>query len=225
VLDVASGTGEAALIALSMVGSSGTVIGVDIAPEMLEAARTRLSTPLFRPMAADGHALPFRADSFDAVFCQLGLQFFRGPALGLQEFRRVLRPGAWAAVCVHASPDRAPMFSVLADTLSKFMPERRDVLQMSFALADQGRLEKLLAGAGFRDVRVEREIRSDVMESFDEYWEPIETGVGSQPQTYLALTETDRRAVRETVKAKLSQFESEGKLSMSIEMLIGSGRA
>jgi ubiquinone/menaquinone biosynthesis C-methylase UbiE len=225
VLDVATGTGEAALAALSIVGSSGTVIGADIAPEMLEAACVRLGAPSFRPVASDGQALPFRDDSFDAVVCQLGLQFFPHPGQGLREFRRVLRPGAWAAVCVLSSPDRAPMFGVLADTLSNLWPERRDVLLLSFALADQGRLEKLFASAGFQDVQVEREIRSDIMESFDEYWEPIETGTGSIPQTYVALSEPDRRAVREKVRAQLAQFETDGKLSMSVEMLIGRGRA
>ena len=93
VLDVATGTGEAALMTLPIVGSSGLVIGADIAPEMLEAARIRLNAPLFRPVATDGQALPFRDASFDCVICQLGLQFFPDPGLGLMEFRRVLRRG------------------------------------------------------------------------------------------------------------------------------------
>jgi hypothetical protein len=126
---------------------------------------------------------------------------------------------------VHASPDRAPRVSVLADTLSTLVPEQREVLHLSFALADQGRLEKLFAGAGFRGVEVKREVRSETFENFDEYWEPIETGVGQLPQTYLALSEPDRRSVREQVRARLAQFETGGKLSMSMEMLIGRGRA
>ena len=80
-------------------------------------------------------------------------------------------------------------------------------------------------GAGFRDVRVEREIHSEIMESFDEYWEPIETGTGSQPQTYLTLSKSDRRAVRQEVRAQLARLETDGKLSMNVEMLIGRGRA
>lgn len=225
VLDVATGTGEAALMALTIVGASGLVIGSDIAPEMLEAARIRLNAPSFRPVAADGQALPFKDGSFGAVVCQLGLQFFPDPTIGLKEFRRVLRRGAWAAVCVHSTPDRTPMWSVLAETLSSFLPERRNFLYLSWALADQGRLERLFVDAGFRDIRVEREIRSDVIESFDEYWEPIETGTGQQPQSYLALAEADRRSVREKVKAQFAQFQTNGKLSMSAEMLIGRGRA
>jgi ubiquinone/menaquinone biosynthesis C-methylase UbiE len=98
VLDVSTGTGEAALMALPIVGSAGAVVGADISPEMVGAARARLKATLFWPVAADGQELPFKEGSFDAVICQLGLQFFSDPALGLKEFRRVLRPGTWAAV-------------------------------------------------------------------------------------------------------------------------------
>ncbi len=225
VLDVSTGTGEAALMALPTVGASGAVIGADIAPAMLVGARDRLKDPLFYPVAADGQALPFKSGTFDAVICQLGLQFFPDPARGLAEFYRVLRHGCCAAVCVISTPDRAPMFGVLADVLSRFVPEQRDLLQLSFALADANRLEHMFAGAGFREVRVERVQRQDTIGSFDEYWDPIESGVGSQPQLYVALSEVDRRAVREEVKSRLSPFLSNGHLMMSIEMLIGAGRA
>jgi hypothetical protein len=40
----------------------------------------------------------------------------------------------------------------------------------------------LLIGAGFREVRVERQTREDGFDSIDEYWEPIEAGIGSIPQ-------------------------------------------
>src|SRR5262245_17743863 len=113
VLDVSTGTGEAALIALPAVGASGAVIGADIAPAMLVGARERLRDPLFCPVAADGQALPFMSGVFDAVICQLGLQFFPDPARGLAEFYRVLKHGCRAAVCVISTPDRAPMFGVL----------------------------------------------------------------------------------------------------------------
>src|SRR6266404_4890284 len=51
VLDVSTGTGEAALMALPAVGVSGVVIGADIAPAMLVGARDRLKDPLFCPVA------------------------------------------------------------------------------------------------------------------------------------------------------------------------------
>jgi hypothetical protein len=45
------------------------------------------------------------------------------------------------------------------------------------------------------------------------------------PLAYLALSEARREAVREEVSAALLPFMSKGRLEMSIEMLIGSGRA
>ena len=225
VLDISTGTGEAALKVLPTVGVSGVVIGADIAPAMLVGARDRLKDPAFFPVAADGQALPFKNGGFDAVLCQLGLQFFPDPARGLTEFCRVLRPGRCAAVCVISAQERAPMWGILADVLSRFVPEQRDLLHLSFALADEKHLEHMFATAGFREVRVERMQREDTVGSFDEYWEPIETGVGSQPQIYVALPEAHRRAVRDEVKARLSPFGSNGRLTMSVEMLVGIGRA
>jgi len=69
------------------------------------------------------------------------------------------------------------------------------------------------------------ERRDDTVASFDEYWEPIEAGVGSLPQAYLMLSEADRLSVREEARARLSQFDSDGRLLMSVDMLIASGRA
>lgn len=226
VLDVSTGTGEAALMALPIVGASGFVVGADISPQMLRVARDRLRAPLFWPVAADGQALPFQDASFDSVVCQLGLQFFPDPARGLKEFRRVLRGNGNLVICVISTPDRAPMWGILADAISRYVPDAlRRTLYLSFSLADPARLESLLAGAGFRDIRIAREEREGVTENLDEYWEPIEAGIGSIPQSYLALSETDRRTVRDEVKSRLSQFESNGKLLMSLETLIARARA
>src|SRR5438270_7346122 len=79
VLDVSTGTGEASLAIIPRIGSSGLLVGVDIAAAMLQAARGRLTKSAFLPVAADGQALPFADASFDAVVCQLGLQFFPIP--------------------------------------------------------------------------------------------------------------------------------------------------
>src|SRR5262245_24082213 len=152
VLDVATGPGEAAEGAVSAVKQAGLVVGVDISPAMLKAASARIGDGTFRPVATDGQVLAFRSGSFDAVVCQLGLQFFPDPAQGLSEFRRVLRPGRCTAVCVISTADRAPMWGVLADTLSQHLPEQREVLHLSFSLADPDRLAHLLTMAGFRGV-------------------------------------------------------------------------
>jgi ubiquinone/menaquinone biosynthesis C-methylase UbiE len=223
ILDVATGTGEAALMASSVVGHSGVIIGADISPAMLEAARARLPLP-FRAVATDGQSLAFRDGSFDAVICQLGLMFFPDPARGLAEFRRVLHSGRCAAVCVISTPDRAPMWGILAETLSQYLPDQREAFHLSFSLAQAPRLDQMLGAAGFRDTRVTRETRDGTVESLDEFWAAIEFGTGQLPLAYLTLSEPRRREIREEVNAGLSQFTRNGRLEVSVEMLIGRGR-
>jgi len=87
------------------------------------------------------------------------------------------------------------------------------------------RLEGLFHDAGLQDINVERVSREGTIDGFDDYWEPIEEGVGQIPQAYHALSETDRRSVREAVRSRLAQYESaDGKLTMNVEMAAGGHR-
>ena len=224
VLDICTGTGEVAVAALPLIGATGILVGADISPEMVRSARKRVDNPQFLSIVTDGQALAFRDDCFDAVVCQLGLQFFPNPAQGLSEFRRVLRPGGKASICVISTPDRAQIAGPLAETLGRYLPEKRHIFMSSFSLGDSTRLEGLLRGSGFTNVSVVRDMRGTEAGSFEEYWDSVEAGIGSIPQSYLLLSEADRRAVREEVRAKLAKFEVDDALHLSVEMLIGSGR-
>jgi SAM-dependent methyltransferase len=89
-LDVACGTGIVARIAAARVGQTGAVVGVDLNPGMLSVARSVASTdsrssgPL-QWQEASADKLPFPGESFDVVYCQLGLQFFADRAAALRE--------------------------------------------------------------------------------------------------------------------------------------------
>ena len=113
----------------------------------------------------------------------------------------------------------------MAETLSRRLPDQREALLLSFALAGPARLQHLLLTAGFHDLSVTRASHQDVIASFRDYWAPIEAGTGQIPQAYLALSESSRRAVREEVRAELAEFEFDGRLVMTVEMLIGAARA
>src|SRR4030095_4501974 len=56
ILDVATGPGEAAALALSQVGPAGLVVGADIAVAMLNAAKSRVAGARFPPVGAGGRA-------------------------------------------------------------------------------------------------------------------------------------------------------------------------
>jgi SAM-dependent methyltransferase len=82
VLDVACGTGIVARTVAKRVGPGGEVVGVDLNPGMLSVARSvaltesRSSAPL-QWQEANADKLPFPNKSFDIVYCELGLQFYR----------------------------------------------------------------------------------------------------------------------------------------------------
>jgi ubiquinone/menaquinone biosynthesis C-methylase UbiE len=222
---LATGPGEAALLALPSTAPHGRVVGLDIAEPMLAAARHRVDNSAFCCVLADAQALPFGNSCFDAVVCQHGLQFLPDPAVGLKEMRRVLRGGYYAAVCVIITPDRANVWGALAGALSRQLPAQRDTLHLSFSLANPERLKQLLLGAGFSDVAVERQHHQGTLESFAVYWRTVENGVGMLPQAYRALPSANQREVRNEVHAQLAKHVSDGQLQLSLETLIGAGRA
>ncbi len=224
VLDVASGTGEAALVVHSAVGASGVVVATDISAGMLGAARERLPSAV-RCVVADGQDLPFGRAAFDSIVCQLGLMFFPQPTRGLIEFKRILESGRRAAVCVISCRERAPMWGFLAEALIERLPEQWQQLQLSFSLADADLLGQMFAAAGFSDIAITRNTVEQDVGPFDAYWAPIEEGPGQMPQAYRGLPEAARREVREGVRAKLARFSRGGRLVLSVEMLIASGRA
>src|SRR3954462_10924744 len=92
VLDVACGTGNAALLA-ARTGARAT--GVDGAPRLIEVARTRAAADGLAPafVVGDVHQLPFGDGAFDVVLSVFGVVFADDPPRALGELVRVLRPG------------------------------------------------------------------------------------------------------------------------------------
>ena len=91
VLDACCGTGDLAVASLRLLGSTGSVTGVDFSERMLERARVKSSE--IEWVEGDALALPFTDGSFDAVTVGFGVRNLDDLELGLRELRRVLVPG------------------------------------------------------------------------------------------------------------------------------------
>ncbi|ANH90386.1 SAM-dependent methyltransferase [Streptomyces sp. SAT1] len=98
VLDAGCGTGRALPPLRAAVGVSGVVVGADVTPAMLEAAVRAGRDREGRLLLADVGALPFRTQSFDAVFAAGLVAHLPRPAENLRELRRVVRPGGMLAL-------------------------------------------------------------------------------------------------------------------------------
>lgn len=117
VLDIGSGPGDVTFIAAGLVGPTGTVLGVDAAPAMVELASARaaekgLSTVHFTQGTVDAIALD---EPVDAVIGRLILMHLPDPAGTLRHLGSLVRPGGVLAfsendiAATHTLPNM-PMF-------------------------------------------------------------------------------------------------------------------
>lgn len=105
-LDVACGTGKLAAELARAVAPSGRVVGVDLAPAMVElATRTHDGLPGLEFRVANALALPFEDGAFDAATIAFGLRNLADFGVGFREMARVVRPGGWV-VCLELSVPR-----------------------------------------------------------------------------------------------------------------------
>jgi demethylmenaquinone methyltransferase / 2-methoxy-6-polyprenyl-1,4-benzoquinol methylase len=97
-VDVCCGTGDLAL-AFSRYSRS-TVLGTDFCHPMLQRAREKAArrARAISFFEADTLRLPFREDSLDLVGVAFGFRNLANYARGLEEMRRVLKPGGAAAI-------------------------------------------------------------------------------------------------------------------------------
>jgi len=224
VLDVATGTAPSTVDAAAVVGRSGLVLATDISLPMLQKAEPKIEHLPVSLVAMDAQALACGDSTFDAVICHLGLTFFPNVGRGLDEFLRVLRPGACMAVSVPTTPERS-VYGRVFGAARRFLPAGRDVMSWNFALSDPRALETLISGAGFREVSVTREIRAIPFESREDYWSTMEAGGGLSGATYVALSPENRQVVRDEVDRVLLASRSDGPFAVESEVLIGCGRS
>jgi ubiquinone/menaquinone biosynthesis C-methylase UbiE len=153
VLDVACGTGLISRLAAEQVGAAGTVTGVDIAPDMIEVAKTVQSPATVDWKVADATTLPIPDASIDVVLCQMGLMFMENRAAAVAEMRRALVPSGRIAI---NTPGRMPFFEQLERAIAEHIsPDLGGFVSAVFSMNDPDAVAALLRDAGLRDVSAE----------------------------------------------------------------------
>jgi SAM-dependent methyltransferase len=159
VLDVACGTGVVARLASPRFGAAGTVAGLDVNPAMLAVARS--ATPPGMPIQwheASAEAMPLPDAAFDAVLCQMGLQFMPDKHAALREMRRVLVLGGRLILNVPGPTPR--VFTIMAEALARHVgAEAAAFVRHVFSFHDAAGIQNVVTGGGFRDVSVQFETK------------------------------------------------------------------
>lgn len=115
-LDVATGTADLALMAARK--GVPQVIGVDIADQMLEVGRRKVSKAdldgRVELLNGDAEKLPFSDRQFDVATVAFGVRNFEDLAAGLRQIHRVLRPGGKLIVLEFSRPRVFPVKQLYA---------------------------------------------------------------------------------------------------------------
>ena len=161
-LDIASGTGNGALLAAA---AGADVVGVDSAPRLVAVAQERAAAAglSLELLVGDALALPIDDASVDIVISIFGVVFADDPARALAEIARVLRPGGRAHVTawVPAGPIDA-MLTVLGRAIGRATGGAPPVRPKRFAWSKTDSVRAIAEPCGLQlsTTRHELEIRA-----------------------------------------------------------------
>lgn len=181
VLDVAAGSGSSALAAARVVGSTGSVLAVDLSPVLLElahqkAAREQLGNLTTRVVDMVDIDVDLEAGSFDAVVIVFGIFFVPDMTRQVAKLARLVRPGGQLAITVWGSDLFAPLYNPFLESVRALCPAL-DEYRPWDRVTTPDDVANLMRDAGLAEFSIEREPgREPIREPAD--WWTIVLGTG-----------------------------------------------
>jgi ubiquinone/menaquinone biosynthesis C-methylase UbiE len=229
VLDLGSGTGYPALLGAQTVGPSGSVIGLDLAEQMLAAARRKamtlgLTNVTFR--TGDVTALPFEANSLDAVTSRFCLMFLPEISKATAEIARVLKPGGWVAAAVWSAPDKNPYLMIPITVIKQFLdlPPPDPTAPGIFRLAKPGDLAEMLQQAGFTNLSEEEFIADVRFPSGEEYYASLMDIAAPIQNLFAKLSDQQKTAARDRIVTSVDQYRRADGIALPIAVRMVAAR-
>lgn len=166
ILDVATGTGDLAIMAEKMLRPD-QVIGIDISAGMLELGRQKIEkqglSDKITLQLGDSETISFPDQTFDAITVAFGVRNFEHLEKGLSEMYRVLKPGGKLIILEFSNPTVFPIkqlynlyFSYVTPRLGKWIAKSQEAysyLPDSVKAFPQGQVMiDILTNTGFKAV-------------------------------------------------------------------------
>jgi SAM-dependent methyltransferase len=143
VLDIACGTGNAALIAAER---GADAVGIDLEPALLEIARGRAATATGAEfLLGDAGALPVGDAEFDVVVSAFGVMYAPDHEAAAGELARVAKPGARIALASWTPGSFMPRMGAV---LAPYLPPPPPGSGPPSLWGEEARLEAILEPAG-----------------------------------------------------------------------------
>ena len=227
ILDVATGTGEPALSLARNFGDTISLVCVDAADGMVNAARAKaekegLIGVEFKTMPAE--SLRLADNYFDCVTCRFGVMLFQDPQSGLNEMFRVLKPGGRIVLAVWHLPDSMTTMKWAYSVFEGRIPEDRyPPLKIATSLGGDGILSSMLESAGFGQVQTEIMTFHYEFNSFDDYWQlTLDSGILDNQLQLLKSGEVEE--VRGELAELAKDFEKDGVFRVPHNFVLASAR-
>lgn len=157
VLEIACGTGLVTRRLRERLDPSLKLVATDLSKVMLDYARTKLERHEgIEWREADALHLPFKDKTFGAVVCGFGIMFVPDHLAALREARRVLTDGGILLFNVWDRIEENPHALANAAVVEAMFPGDPEMkFRTPYAMHDPALLRRLLAGASFRETRIE----------------------------------------------------------------------
>lgn len=169
ILDVATGTGDMAIMAYKMLQPE-KIIGIDISTGMLELGRKKVEkeglTDKITLETGDAETIKHRENTFDAVMVAFGVRNFENLEAGLQEMMRVLKPGGRLIVLEFSKPKRNMIkgaynlyMKIVAPRVARWFKQNKDAYlylgESAKAFPDRNLFTDILKKVGYTETGFE----------------------------------------------------------------------